>query len=595
MKQLNLFDSIDNDQQDVKKLDESVKNPINQIFIYIVQTETSPHKASPIGLSLSKGKGQNCYIPINHHDTKNIKNALEILKPLFEDKGIVKVGHNVKAIIILLNRFGIKLKGDLQDIQIMSYLIDPNRTSHNLDIIAQNYIQRGIYVNEGIKKMRFDTISVEDVARYACESVDAIRELLPVLKKEISDRGLLKLYQDIEMPLVNILARIESNGIKIDINRLHELSKEMSRMLEELETKIHSLAGQSFNINSPRQLSHILFEVLKLKPVRKTKTGFSTDNDTLSQLSLQHELPAEILNYRSLFKLKGTYLDTLPDYVDKHTGRIHTTLNQTVTATGRLSSSDPNLQNIPIRGEWGSKIRAAFIAEKGFKIISADYSQIELRILAHLSNDEHLIEAFLRDTDIHTSTASLLFKVDKSDVSKEMRRIAKTVNFGVIYGMSPYGLSEALRISTSEAGEYISNYFTLYKGVKDFIDKTIQDARQDGFVTTLFGRKRPIPEINSTNTNTRQQAERMAVNTPIQGSAADLIKIAMIKMDDTLTKHSYKTRMILQIHDELLFEAPEDEVKEMIPLIKKTMETVADLKVPLKVDINHGDSWGDAH
>ncbi|MFQ3573678.1 MAG: DNA polymerase I [Thermodesulfovibrionales bacterium] len=590
MRQPSLFDELEEDIPNNES-----KSPPESLALFVVQTDLNPHNSSIIGLSLSKGKGQNCYIPINHHGAENIKDAIDIIKPVMEDKTVTKIAHNIKNLIVLLNKFGIKINGRIHDTQIMSYLLDPNKTTHALEIIAQTYLKRGIPIPDAIKKRRFEALTVADAARYASESVDAVMDLMSLLSDEIKVNQLQKLYDEIEIPLVRILAKMEITGIKIDTVRLRELSKEMSRMLQEIEIRIYSLAGEQFNINSPRQLSQVLFERLKLKPIRKTKTGFSTDNDTLIQLSNQHNIPAEILNYRSLYKLKTTYLDTLPHYVDEKTGRIHTTLNQTVTSTGRLSSTDPNLQNIPIRGEWGSMIRDTFVADKGYRIISSDYSQIELRILAHLSGDSHLIDAFFKDLDIHTSTASLLFKTKPSDVTREMRRVAKVVNFGIIYGMSPYGLSEALAISASEANEYISNYFALYKGVKEFIDKTIADTRQTGFVTTLFGRKRAVPDINSTNANTRQQAERIAINTPIQGSAADLIKIAMIRLEDILAKESLKTQMILQIHDELLFEAPDEEVGHITEIIKKTMEGVAELKVPLKVDIHHGKSWGEAH
>ncbi|MCX8070452.1 MAG: DNA polymerase I, partial [Thermodesulfovibrionales bacterium] len=399
----------------------------------------------------------------------------------------------------------------------------------------------------------------------------------------------------IEMPLIRILAQMEMNGILIDRDRLADLSKEMSLLINKLEEDIYEISGERFNINSPRQLAYILFDKLQLKPIRKTKTGFSTDNETLQQLAINHQLPAEILNYRMLFKLKSTYIDALPPLIDEKTGRIHTTFHQANTATGRLSSSDPNLQNIPNRGEWGTRIRNAFVSEKGFKIISSDYSQIELRLLAHLSGDERLTEAFRKDLDIHSATAAYLFNIPEDKVLKEMRRIAKVVNFGILYGMSPFGLSEALKISTSEASEYINNYFKLYWGVKHYIEKSIKTVREKGYAETIFGRKRTILDINSSNSIARQQAERLAVNTPIQGSAADLIKIAMINVDDAFTKKGFKTKMILQIHDELLFESPDSEVNEVLEVIREKMQGVATLKIPLKVDIHFGNNWGEAH
>jgi DNA polymerase-1 len=388
---------------------------------------------------------------------------------------------------------------------------------------------------------------------------------------------------------------VEESGVRINKERLEELSKELDRELEIIESRIYTIAGESFNINSPQQLQKILFEKIGLKPLKKTKTGYSTGMDVLEELSKTHELPMEILNYRTLYKLKTTYVDALPKLIDKKTGRIHTSFNQTVTATGRLSSSEPNLQNIPIRGEWGTKIREVFIADKGCVLISADYSQVELRILAHISGDEGLIDAFNRDIDIHTRTAAELFNIPKESVTEEMRRIAKTVNFGVVYGISPFGLSEALNITPKEAATYIEQYFKKHEGVKNYMDDAVKMARENGYVKTLMGRKRPIPEINSHNTNIRQQAERLAINTPIQGTAADLIKIAMINIWQRLKERDLKTRMILQIHDELLFEVPETELETAKKLITHEMENALSLLVPLKVDMGWGKNWAKAH
>ncbi|MCI0469393.1 MAG: DNA polymerase, partial [Nitrospirae bacterium] len=351
--------------------------------------------------------------------------------------------------------------------------------------------------------------------------------------------------------------------------------------------------GERFNINSPKQLNVILFEKLGLHPLKKTKTGYSTGMEALGQLARFHELPSEILNYRTLYKLKTTYVDALPRLVNKKTGRVHTSFNQTVTATGRLSSSEPNLQNIPVRGEWGSKIREVFVADKKNILLSADYSQIELRILAHLSNDKGLIEAFKRDTDIHSVTAAEIFGVGESDVTNDMRRVAKTVNFGIIYGISPYGLSESLSISQAEAADYIARFFRRHEAVKGYIDNAIKTARELGYVKTLMNRKRPLPEINSANSSVRQQAERLAMNTPIQGSAADLIKMAMINIHKKLTNSKLKTMMLLQIHDELLFEAAEDELDAVKALVKAEMEHAMALSVPLKVEMGWGRNWAE--
>jgi DNA polymerase-1 len=365
--------------------------------------------------------------------------------------------------------------------------------------------------------------------------------------------------------------------------------------IESIRKRIYFFAGEEFNINSPKQLGAILFRSLGLSPTKRTKTGFSTGMEVLEELAETHELPREVLNYRSLTKLKTTYLDVLPTLVNPKTGRVHTSFNQTVTATGRLSSSDPNLQNIPVRGEWGKRIRQAFIAEPGNLLISADYSQVELRILAHLSNDEGLIDAFRRDLDIHTRTSSELYGVSPDKVTPEMRRTAKTVNFGVIYGISPFGLSEALNIGREDAKKYIGQYFERHPGVKKYMERTVREAGEKGYVTTLLGRKRPIPELRSHNRNIRQQGERLAVNSPVQGTAADIIKIAMIKIRERLRRESLKAEMVLQVHDELLFELPESEAEGVRRIVKEEMEGALALCVPLKVEIGRGKNWAEAH
>jgi DNA polymerase-1 len=376
---------------------------------------------------------------------------------------------------------------------------------------------------------------------------------------------------------------------------LSTLSEELQRELDTLQSSIYGLAGQEFNINSPKQLAKVLFEDLGLKPGKKTKTGFSTAVEVLEELALTHELPAQILNYRTLYKLKTTYIDALPQLVQPATGRVHTSFNQTVTATGRLSSSEPNLQNIPIRTEWGTRIRETFIAEKGHLLLSADYSQIELRILAHLSRDKGLMQAFRDDVDVHARTASELFHKAMPEISGDERRFAKTINFGVIYGMSAFGLSQALGISPKDAAEFIQHYFATHSGVKAYLDQTLETARQQGYVLTMHGRKRQIPDINSANITARQAAERIATNTPLQGTAADLIKIAMIRIHDLIRTRKLRSRMVLQIHDELLFEVPEDELELMQKLVCREMEGAMKLSVPLKVDMGWGKNWAEAH
>ncbi|MDP7621316.1 MAG: DNA polymerase I, partial [SAR324 cluster bacterium] len=395
--------------------------------------------------------------------------------------------------------------------------------------------------------------------------------------------------------LVEVLAGMEMTGVQVDMDQLKELSQEFGKELDTIEGKIFSLAGEEFNINSPKQLGTILFEKLQLPVQKKTKTGYATDISTLTELAKVHPLPDEIVSYRTLAKLKSTYIDNMPVLVNSETGRIHTSYNQTVTATGRLSSSEPNLQNIPIRTEKGRRIREAFISSSGWKIFSADYSQIELRILAHLSDDKTLINAFMNDEDVHTRTASEIWGVIPENVTAQMRREAKVINFGIIYGMSAYGLSKELDIQPNVAQEYIDGYFRKYKGIKEYQDNVLEKARETGFVTTLLKRRRYLPEISARNGSVRKFAERTAINAPIQGTAADLMKIAMIRISNALQKESFQANMIIQVHDELVFEVPEEEIPSLSSLVQKEMEGVLEMKVPLKVDMNWGSNWREAH
>jgi DNA polymerase-1 len=432
---------------------------------------------------------------------------------------------------------------------------------------------------------------------YACEDADITLMAKDVLNSGLEEIGLTKLLEDVEMPLVPVLMRMEMRGTGIDIERLHELSKSFEHQLDALEGSIYGLAGEEFNINSSQQLGRILFEKLRLPVQKKTKkkTGYSTDVDVLNVLAEHHELPALVLKHRTLSKLKSTYADALIDLVHPDTGRIHTSYNQTVTATGRLSSSDPNLQNIPIRTDEGREIRRAFIPQTGWHMVSADYSQVELRILAHYSDDQILIKSFLHDEDIHTRTAGEVFQVSSEMINPELRRQAKAINFGIIYGMSAFGLSKQLEISQKMAKTYIDNYFSRYKGVKKFLDQTIADARRKKQSSTLLGRIRLLPDIDSSNNIVRQAAERVAVNTPIQGSAADLIKLAMINVDQALREKNLQSAMLLTVHDELVFEVPPDELDIVCDLVKEIMEGVWKLKVPLKVNVTYGANWAEAH
>lgn len=599
MEQPSLFQSYiikapDATDKESNKIQKSIT--FDSISFDVETTGKDPMTDTLVGIALCSEKGSACYVPIRHLNTPNIPDALIILKDVFEDGNIAKIGHNLKFDILMLRQEGINVRGKLYDTMVASYLLNPNKQGHSLEDAGIEYLSHKKKPFKEVlgKHASFAEVPIDEAAQYAAEDAELAMELKEILFDRLQAEGLRKLYFEIEMPLIYVLTEMQYAGIKIDSGLLADLSKELDRELEVLRSRIYAIAGQSFNINSPQQLSKILFQDLGLKAGKKTKTGHSTSVEVLQQLAASHELPAEILNYRTLNKLKTTYIDTLPNLVNKKTGRIHTSFNQTVTATGRLSSSDPNLQNIPIRGELGTRIRQAFIAGEGSALISADYSQIELRILAHMSNDSGLIDAFNRGIDIHTRTASEIFKVSPDAVTPDLRRAAKTVNFGIIYGISPFGLSESLGIAPKEAAGLIESYFTGHKGVREFIDKTLHEVKNNGYVTTLLNRKREIPDINSSNANIRQQAERMAINTPIQGTAADLIKIAMIRISNQLAKRGLKTRMILQIHDELLFEVPEKEMEEMKKLIKYEMESALELSVPLVVDIRTGRNWAEA-
>ena len=557
-----------------------------EIAMKLISDDLDPMKGKIDGIALAR-KGEAFYITDGRGGV-----TPPLLKPLLEGKA-VKVGHDLKKEMILLKRAGIELAEPLFDTMVASYLINPVRSEHTLEGVALEFLGKNVTEQgSGVRGQGSDEKSRIDSA---CHAAEAIFELREALSERLRDEGLEDLFYKVEMPLVRVLADIETNGVKVNREFLSSMSGEVDRDLQALMSKIYSLAGQEFNINSPKQLSEVLFEKLKLPVIKKTKTGFSTDVEVLQQLSAVHELPAEILTYRTLTKLKSTYIDSLPSMINPDTGRVHTSLNQTVTATGRLSSSEPNLQNIPIRTELGKRIREAFIAEPGNLIISADYSQIELRVMAHMSEDPILIDSFKRGEDIHSRTAAEVFGIMPGLVTSEMRRMAKVVNFGIIYGMSPFGLSKDLGISQRDAKRYIDAYFEHYKGVSDFIDKTLQEAKGNGYVRTLLGRKRPIPELSSKEAAVRQFGERTAVNTPIQGTAADIIKLAMVNIFNRIRKDNLKSLMTLQVHDELVFEVPENELETMKKLVREEMEGVMEMNVPLRVDIGVGKNWCEAH
>ncbi|OGW21266.1 MAG: DNA polymerase I [Nitrospirae bacterium GWB2_47_37] len=609
-RQYSLFEdkAKDNKQESIgeEKTEDAASNPVpiahspsplTELSFDIEATGKDPISDTIIGIALCREEGKAYYVPIRHNHGANISDALSILKETLEDKSISKIGHNLKYDILILRQEGIHVKGKLYDTMLAAYLLNPNKPDHSLENVGLEYLMhKKRPFTEVLGKLHsFAEVPLDEATQYAAEDAALAMELKNIIFEKLKNEGLDDLYFNIEMPLIYVLAGMEEEGVRINKERLEELSKELEREIGIIESRIYAGAGESFNINSPKQLQKILFEKLGLKPLKKTKTGYSTGMDVLEELSKVHELPMEILNYRTFYKLKTTYVDALPKLIDKKTGRVHTSFNQTVTATGRLSSSEPNLQNIPVRGDWGTKVREVFTADEGCMLISADYSQIELRILAHMSNDEGLIDAFKKDIDIHSRTASELFGIEREAVTDDMRRVAKTVNFGVVYGISPFGLSEALNIPPKEAAAFIEQYFDKHPGVKQYMENTIKTAQQQSYVATIMGRKRPTPEINSHNANIRQQAERLAINTPVQGTAADLIKIAMINIWDRLKGKNLKTKMVLQIHDELLFEAPEDEIEIARELIKHEMENAMTLSVPLKVDIGHGKNWSEAH
>ena len=569
---------------------------------FVLDTETTseqPMEAKLVGISFCWKEGEAYYVALRSRpDAQGIdmETAIKELKPILEDENIKKIGQNIKYDKLVLLNYGIEVKGIAYDTMIASYLLNPSRMSHGLDDIAFEYLDHKMtsideLLGAGKKRVTMDMVDIEKVSMYSCGDSDVTLRLKNVFEKEIFKKELETLFENIELPLVDVLSDMEKNGIKIDIDFLKEASSEMEIELSQLIKDIYQIAGEEFNINSPKQLSRILFEKLGLPIVKKTKTGASTDVEVLEKLSPLHPLPKELLRYRELSKLKSTYVDALPELINKKTGRLHTSFNQAVTATGRLSSSNPNLQNIPIKTEEGRKIRKAFIGEKGNFIMSADYSQIELRILAHLSKDPELIAAFEKDRDVHNHTASLIFGVDEKEVTPEMRANAKTVNFGIIYGISAFGLSKSLGIDPGSAQQFIDSYFERYPAVKVYMEDKIEEARSAGYVTTLFNRRRYIPEIKTGGMREQQQAERVAINTPVQGSAADLIKIAMINIHRVMKKKNLKSLMTLQVHDELVFEVPGDELDKMRTLVKEEMEGAVKLLVPIKVSVQYGKNW----
>ncbi len=554
-----------------------------------------------VGYSVATERGRAAYVPFGHTQPGAAgqlrrDEALRPLRPIAEDEAVAKAGHDLKKDIMVLGANGINMRGMLYDTMLASYLLNPLKPDHGIENVCLEHLgRRKRTLVEVAGKGGFEHVEIRSAADYACEEAEVAFELREKLFSELREQGLQGPYFEMEMPLVYVLAEMEATGMKLDTSVLRGISGELEAQLESLQGRIYFLAGCEFNINSPKQLGRVLFEQLGLAPRKRKKTGYSTDVGVLEELALEHELPGEVLAWRSLNKLKTTYVDVLPGLINPRTGRLHTSFNQAATATGRLSSSNPNLQNIPIRGDWGTRIREAFTAEDGNIIVSADYSQIELRILAHICGDAALKEAFSGGVDVHTRTASEIFGVPPKKVTSEMRRVAKTVNFGVVYGITSFGLSEALGVSRADAQQYIDNYFRVHPGVKDYIERTLAGGLERGYVETLFGRRRPVPELKSKNANKRMAGRRLAVNAPIQGTAADVIKLAMISISRRLKEEALRGRMILQVHDELVFECPEAEKDALVGLVRREMEGAAELSVPLEVEVGAGRNWAEAH
>ena len=580
----------------------------SNLFAFDTETTSLNYmKAEVVGVSFSVNSGEAAYVPFTHAYPGAPKQldrdwALNKLKPLLEDSKRAKVGQNLKYDASVLANHGIVLEGIKYDTMLQSYVLDSTGTRHDMDSLALKYLgHKTIHFEDiagkGAKQLTFDQIPLEVAGPYAAEDADITMRLHEVFWPKIEkEKKLIRLFNEIELPLVPVLSRIERKGALLDIDLLAEQSRDLEKRILELEKEAHEIAGQAFNLGSPKQLGEILFEKLELPVVKKTPKGApSTAEDVLVELALDYPLPKLLLEHRSLSKLKSTYTDKLPMMVSEVSGRVHTSYHQAVTATGRLSSSEPNLQNIPIRTEEGRRIRKAFIAPSGFALVAADYSQIELRIMAHLSKDAGLLSAFNEDRDVHTATAAEVFEVDQDAVSGEQRRKAKAINFGLIYGMSAFGLAKQLGLGRNQAQEYIDRYFARYPGVKDYMDATREVAHEQGFVETLFGRRLYLPEINARNKMRQQAAERTAINAPMQGTAADIIKKAMLNVDRWLLNEDVDASIIMQVHDELVLEVNESILESLIVEVNALMSDAASLDVPLVVDVGYGENWDEAH
>jgi DNA polymerase-1 len=588
--------------------EEKRKQLINKILTineFCFDTETTSlnvYEAQIVGLSICFKKNEAYYIPFPISQTETLK-IINDFKPIFENHNISKIGQNVKFDLAILQNYNIEVNGYIFDTMLAHYLLQPE-SRHNLDYLAEKYLNytpvsiESLIGKKGKNQLSMRNIEIDKIKEYACEDADVTWQLKPILLKQLEENKLTRLFYELEMPLVKVLIAIEKSGFSIDIDYLNKYAKVLINEINNIEKEIYKIAGYEFNISSPKQLGELLFDRLKIDTeAKKTKTlQYSTSEETLVKLFDKHPIINHILEYRSIKKLLTTYVESLPELVNPKTGKIHTSFNQAITATGRLSSTNPNLQNIPIREERGREIRKAFIASSSNNILlAADYSQIELRLMAHFSKDKGLIDAFYNNEDIHAATAAKINHINLNEVTSDMRRKAKTTNFGIIYGISAFGLAQRLNISRTEAKKFIDEYFQSYPGVKDYMEKTISFCRKNGFVETIMGRKRFLPDINSRNQTVRGFAERNAINTPIQGSAADIIKLAMIKIHNKFKEANLKSNMILQVHDELIFDVLKDELDIVKNIVKNEMENVCKLEVPLIVDIGTGNNWLEAH
>jgi len=590
-------------RDDLTKLIKTLKN-VRLLSVDLETTSTNPMEAEIVGISFSWEANKGVYIPIQYPSMQKSLfgdddklEYLHILKPVLEDEQIPKCGQNIKYDMLILRRYGIELKNVVFDSMVAAFLIQPDSRSYKLDKLSQQYLNYRMQpiedlIGKGKNQIGMDEVPIDKVTFYAAEDADVALQLVPVFRKKLKEDKTEYVFNNIEMPLISVLMQMEQNGVYIDIDFLKKMSRELSKQIEALSDQIYFEADVKFNINSPKQLGEVLFDKLELSSGRKRSTAVNV----LEKLRDEHPLPGLILDYRTLTKLQNTYVNALPNLVNKQTGRVHSSFNQTVASTGRLSSSAPNFQNIPIRTDIGREIRKSFIPQRtGWKLLSADYSQIELRVMAHLSKDPELNRAFREGVDIHTRTAALVYGVDEKDVLPEMRRVAKVVNFGIMYGAGPFRMSGELKIPLSEARKIIDHYFETYPGINNYIINTLAEARENEFVKTLAGRLRYVYDINSSNRNIREATERAAINMPIQGTAADMIKIAMIRIHHKLIQEQLRSMMILQIHDELLFEAPEEELDKLKSIVVREMENALPLDVPLKVDVGIGNSWYEAH